>query len=140
MVSGAPGHGEGHNSGQAVNIAAALAVKAIMERDRIPGTLVLWPGVAEESIAGKPFLVRADELRDVAVTLFTYVAANCATSPFSVIFSAMASCGTRTLLRRCEFGDAVEDFQGTPLRGTQAQTARDGIDVAIHRQAFKSRD
>ena len=27
MVDGAPGHGEGHNSGQAVNIVAALAVK-----------------------------------------------------------------------------------------------------------------
>ena len=30
MVEGAPGHGEGHNSGQAVNITAALAVKEIM--------------------------------------------------------------------------------------------------------------
>jgi len=25
LIQGAPGHGEGHNSGQAVNIAAALA-------------------------------------------------------------------------------------------------------------------
>ena len=43
----APGHGEGHNSGQAVNIAAALVVKEIMQRENIPGTLMLWPGVAE---------------------------------------------------------------------------------------------
>ena len=41
MIEGAPGHGEGHNSGQAVNITAALAVKAIMERDGLPGTIVL---------------------------------------------------------------------------------------------------
>ena len=33
MIEGAPGHGEGHNSGQAVNIVAALAVKEIMERE-----------------------------------------------------------------------------------------------------------
>src|SRR5947208_2677863 len=33
IIEGAPGHGEGHNSGQAVNITAALAVKKIMERD-----------------------------------------------------------------------------------------------------------
>jgi aminobenzoyl-glutamate utilization protein B len=32
LVEGAPGHGEGHNSGQAVNIVAALAVKDLMER------------------------------------------------------------------------------------------------------------
>ena len=32
MISGAPGHGEGHNSGQAVNIAAALRImKAALE-------------------------------------------------------------------------------------------------------------
>jgi hypothetical protein len=31
----APGHGEGHNSGQALNIVAALAVKELMERERI---------------------------------------------------------------------------------------------------------
>ena len=30
MVDGAPGHGEGHNSGMAVNITAALAVRAGM--------------------------------------------------------------------------------------------------------------
>src|SRR5690606_39033140 len=46
IVAMAPGHGEGHNSGQAVNIAAALVVKEIMEREKLPGTLVLWPGVA----------------------------------------------------------------------------------------------
>src|SRR5688500_3388758 len=53
IVGFAPGHGEGHNSGQAVNIAAALVVKEIMERERIPGTLMLWPGVAEEQVATK---------------------------------------------------------------------------------------
>ena len=33
IVPGAPGHGEGHNSGQEVNIVAALAVKDLMERE-----------------------------------------------------------------------------------------------------------
>ena len=36
MVEGAPGHGEGHNSGQAVNIVAALALKEIMEQREDP--------------------------------------------------------------------------------------------------------
>jgi len=48
LVEGGPGHGEGHNSGQAVNVVAALAVKDLMEREGISGTLMLWPGVAEE--------------------------------------------------------------------------------------------
>ncbi len=33
MVEGAPGHGEGHNSGTPLNIVAALAVKRVMERE-----------------------------------------------------------------------------------------------------------
>ncbi len=33
LIPGAPGHGEGHNAGQAVNLTAILAVKKIMERD-----------------------------------------------------------------------------------------------------------
>jgi aminobenzoyl-glutamate utilization protein B len=48
LVEGAPGHGEGHNSGQAVIIVAALAVKELMEREKLPGTIMIWPGVAEE--------------------------------------------------------------------------------------------
>src|SRR6185503_5920083 len=42
MIEGAPGHGEGHNSGQAVNIIAALAAKKIMEREHLSGTLRIW--------------------------------------------------------------------------------------------------
>jgi aminobenzoyl-glutamate utilization protein B len=80
LVPGAPGHGEGHNSGQALNITAALAVKEIMERDKIQGTLMLWPGVAEELLAGKAFMVRAGVFKDVDVVLFTHVGNNLQTA------------------------------------------------------------
>jgi aminobenzoyl-glutamate utilization protein B len=73
IIEGAPGHGEGHNSGMPLNIAAALVVKDIMQREHIPGTIVLWPGVAEEQMAGKAFLVRDGVFKDVDVTLFTHV-------------------------------------------------------------------
>src|SRR5579862_5869106 len=39
LVPGAPGHGEGHNSGVPLQIAAALAVKAVMEKNHIKGRL-----------------------------------------------------------------------------------------------------
>jgi aminobenzoyl-glutamate utilization protein B len=73
LVEGAPGHGEGHNSGQAVNIVAALAVKDLMEREKLPGTLVVWPGVAEELLGAKAYFVRAGIFRDVDAVLFTHV-------------------------------------------------------------------
>ena len=58
LVPGGPGHGEGHNAGQALVITAALAVKKIMERDKLPGTLILWPGVGEEQLGSKAHFVR----------------------------------------------------------------------------------
>lgn len=80
LVEGAPGHGEGHNSGQAVNIAAALAVKKILEREKLPGTIRLWPGVAEELLGGKAYLVRAGVFKDVDVALFSHVSDKLSTS------------------------------------------------------------
>ncbi len=73
QIDGAPGHGEGHNSGQAVNIAAALAVKEIMEREGIPGTLLIWPGIAEEQLGGKAYFVRAGVFDDVDIVLYSHV-------------------------------------------------------------------
>jgi aminobenzoyl-glutamate utilization protein B len=73
IIEGAPGHGEGHNSGVPLNITAALAVKAIMERERLPGTLVIWPGVAEELLAGKAHFIRAGVFDDVDVAVFAHV-------------------------------------------------------------------
>ena len=80
IVDGAPGHGEGHNSGQALNIVAVLAVKQLMERDKIPGTLMLWPGVAEELVGTKAFYVRDGYFKDVDACIFTHVANNLSVS------------------------------------------------------------
>ncbi|MGH9259861.1 MAG: amidohydrolase, partial [Acidimicrobiales bacterium] len=73
MVEGAPGHGEGHNSGLAVSLTAALAVQAIMQRERLPGTIRIWPGVAEELVGTKAYYVRAGLFQDVDVAIFTHV-------------------------------------------------------------------
>ncbi len=76
MIEGAPGHGEGHNSGQAVNITAALAVKEIMERENLPGTIVIWPGIAEELVATKAWFARDGRFEGVDAVLFTHVSDN----------------------------------------------------------------
>src|SRR4051812_10324157 len=73
MIEGAPGHGEGHNSGQALNITAAIAVKKIMQREKLPGTIRIWTGTAEELVGTKAYFVRAGLFKDVDVALFTHV-------------------------------------------------------------------
>ena len=80
MVEGAPGHGEGHNSGTPLNIVAALAVKRTMEREKLHGTLMIWPGVAEELLGTKAYYVRAGVFKDVDVVLYNHVGSNLSTS------------------------------------------------------------
>jgi aminobenzoyl-glutamate utilization protein B len=78
IIEGAPGHGEGHNSGVPMNVTAALALKKVMERNKLPGTIRLWPGVAEELLATKAYFVRAGVFKDADVVLFAHVGTNLA--------------------------------------------------------------
>src|SRR5262245_493945 len=76
LLDGAPGHGEGHNTGVPLNLTAVLAVKKIMEREKLPGTIKVWPGVAEELVGAKAYFIRAGLFRDVDISLFAHVGTN----------------------------------------------------------------
>ncbi|MDH5233459.1 MAG: peptidase dimerization domain-containing protein [Gemmatimonadota bacterium] len=116
QVEGAPGHGEGHNSGQAVNIAAALVVKELMIRERIPGTLVLWPGIAEEQMAGKAFLVREGLFKNTDVALFTHVGSDLGVS--------WGQSGSTALISAIfKFKGTSAHAAGAPWRGRSALDA-----------------
>jgi aminobenzoyl-glutamate utilization protein B len=80
IVEAAPGHGEGHNSGQAVNVTAAIVLKKLMEKYKIAGTIKLFPGVAEELVATKAFYVRAGLFKDVDLVLGCHVDSDFVTS------------------------------------------------------------
>ncbi|MBV9085246.1 MAG: amidohydrolase [Acidobacteriaceae bacterium] len=79
LIEGAPGHGEGHNSGQAINVTAALVLKGLMDKYSIPGTIRLYPGVAEELLGAKAFYVRAGLFKDVDAVLACHVDSEFAT-------------------------------------------------------------
>src|SRR2546425_5577285 len=55
MIEGAPGHGEGHNSGMAVNVTAAIVLKILMNEHHLAGTIKIFPGIAEELLGTKAF-------------------------------------------------------------------------------------
>lgn len=79
LVEGAPGHMEGHNVMAAVAVGAAHAVKKTMEQFKIPGTLVVSIGPAEEQLMSRPYLVRDGYFKDVDAALITHVADQSAT-------------------------------------------------------------
>src|SRR5258707_12605938 len=54
---------------------AAIAVKKVMEREHLKGTLQVWPGVAEELLGTKAYYVRAGMFKNVDICLFAHVGA-----------------------------------------------------------------
>ena len=122
LVPGAPGHGEGHNSGQAVNITAALAVKRLMEREKLPGTLKIWPGVAEEQIGTKAYYVRAGLFKDVDVNLFSHV-----DHKFGTDWGQPD--GTGLVSVQYTFRGATAHAAGAPWRGKSALDAVELMDL-----------
>jgi aminobenzoyl-glutamate utilization protein B len=123
LIEGAPGHGEGHNSGVPLNITAALAVKKIMEREKLPGTLKLWPGVAEELVGAKMYFIRAGLFRDVDISIFAHVGAN---------LGASWGGGFGTGLQSVEYTFKGESAHAAaqPWRGKSALDAVELMDVA----------
>jgi aminobenzoyl-glutamate utilization protein B len=122
IIPGAPGHGEGHNSGQAVNITAALAVKKIMEREKIPGTIKIWPGTAEELVGTKAYFIREGFFKDVDVALFTHVGRNLGVS-------WGAGGGTGLVSVAFSFVGETAHSAGAPWRGRSALDAVELMNV-----------
>jgi aminobenzoyl-glutamate utilization protein B len=94
-----------------------------MEREGLSGTLVLWPGVAEELLGSKAWFVRDGRFRDLDAVLFTHVGSN---------FSVSWGQGNGTGLVSAEFtftGEAAH-AAGAPWRGRSALDAVELMNVA----------
>ncbi|GAB4031610.1 M20 family metallopeptidase [Spirosoma jeollabukense] len=122
IVEGAPGHGEGHNSGQALNIVAALSVKQLMEKNKLSGTLMLWPGVAEELLGTKAFYVRDGYFKDVDACIFTHVADNLSVSYGDAGYNGMISA-------KFSFEGQAAHAAAAPWRGRSALDAVELMNV-----------
>ncbi len=116
IVEGAPGHGEGHNSGTPLNIVSVLAVKEILEKEKIPGTLVVWPGVAEELVGTKAYFTRDGYFDNIDLCIFTHVADNLSVSYGQAI-------GTGLISVEYEFAGEAAHAAGAPWRGRSALDA-----------------
>ena len=116
IVDGAPGHGEGHNSGNPLNVLAAIEVKEIMQREGLEGTLILWPGVAEELVGTKAFFTRDGYFDDIDLCIFTHVSSN-----FSVSYGQAR--GTGLISVEYEFEGEAAHAAGAPWRGRSAADA-----------------
>jgi aminobenzoyl-glutamate utilization protein B len=122
IVEGAPGHGEGHNSGVPLNITAALAVQEQMKQDNIGGTLVVWPGIAEELLGSKAWFVRDGLFEGIDMCIFTHVSSNMAVSWGQAT-------GTGLISVEYSFEGEAAHSAGAPWRGRSALDAAELMNV-----------
>lgn len=132
IIEGAPGHGEGHNSGEPLNITAVLALKKIMEREKIPGTIMVWPGVAEEQLAAKAFFIRDGYFKDVDACIFTHVGSNLGTS--------YGGGGNGLVSARFDFEGEAAHAASAPWRGKSALDAVELMNYSwnMHREHMET--
>jgi aminobenzoyl-glutamate utilization protein B len=123
IVEGAPGHGEGHNSGLPLVILSAIEVKNIMQREKIPGTLMIWPGVAEELVGTKAWYIRDGYFKDADACIFTHVGSNMGVS--------WGDAGNNGLVSvEFKFEGSSAHSAGAPWRGKSALDAVELMNVS----------
>lgn len=125
IVVGAPGHGEGHNSGQVVNYLAAITIKEIMQENGFTGTIKMWPGVAEEQLGTKAYYVRDGYFEDVDAVLFSHVSTNLSTTYGGGRGNGLVSI-------RYDFAGESAHSAGSPWRGRSALDAVSLMDIGMN--------
>jgi len=116
-----PGHGEGHNSAAAVDVVAAIATKRVMERHGLAGTLKVIPGVAEELVSSRNYMVTAGLFEDMDIMLSTHISNNMTTG-YGISGSGLVS----TMFT---FKGQSAHSAGSPWSGRSALDAAELMDI-----------
>jgi aminobenzoyl-glutamate utilization protein B len=121
LIPNGPGHGEGHNAGQALQVTAAIAAKEVMERHRLTGTIRVYPGVAEELLGSRTYMVNAGVFRDLDIMLSAHISNDFAT--------AWGASGSGLVSTQYSFHGRSAHGAGSPWLGRSALDAVELMNV-----------
>jgi len=124
ILEGAPGHGCGHNAMCTAAAAAAIALKQVMVKYRLPGTIKVFGSPAEETIASRPYMVRAGLFQGVDVVIDNHSSSSLSTGygrDGNAIFSAIFT-----------FRGKTAHSAGAPWMGRSALDAVEIMNVAAN--------
>jgi aminobenzoyl-glutamate utilization protein B len=93
-----------------------------MIKENIKGTLILWPGIAEELVASKAWYTRDGLFDDIDICIFTHVSSN-----LSVSWGQ--STGTGLISVEYSFEGEAAHSAGSPWRGRSALDAAELMNV-----------
>lgn len=114
LVPGAPGHGEGHNTHQPTLVGAALAMKAIKDKYKLPGTIIVFGGPAEELLASRGYMANAGLFKGVDAILDVHIGSDM---------------GVSHGLNNLAIISAEWSFKGRTAHGNSAWQGRSALDA-----------
>src|SRR5712691_10027096 len=123
VVSGAPGHGCGHNLLGAGAALAAVAVKDYMAEHHVAGTLRYYGTPAEEGGSGKVYMVRDGLFKDVDVAVSWHPGDRNEASPTS---------STANITAKFRFHGVAAHAAAAPDRGRSALDAVEAMDYMVN--------
>ncbi len=123
IVEGGPGHGCGHHGYATAALGGALAAKAAMEEENIPGTIKCFGCPAEETLVGKVFMVRDGVFDGVDACLGHH--------PGSMNTARLGS-GNAMNSVKFEFFGVAAHAAGSPHRGRSALDAVELMNIGVN--------
>ncbi len=123
LIEGAPGHGCGHNIHGTTALAAAIALRYTMEKEKLKGTVRFYGTPAEENYGGKVYMVMAGLFKDVDACLSHH--------PGEINVAGMASC-TATNDYKFEFFGKTAHAAGSPEQGRSSLDAVELMNVGVN--------
>jgi aminobenzoyl-glutamate utilization protein B len=101
-----------------VNVTAAIVVKALMQKHGLKGTIRLYPGVAEELLGSRTYMVNAGLFKDLDIMLSSHIA-----NDFNTAYGAS---GSGLVSTQFTFQGRSAHSAGSPWAG---RSALDGVEL-----------
>jgi len=118
VVPGAPGHGCGHNTMGAMQALTVIAMREIMQKNGLNGTLKYFGSPAEEMLVSRPYMIRAGLFKDVEVVI------DCHAWDFFKVAQGMEGAGMYSFI--VTFKGKTAHSGGAPWKG---RSATDGVEL-----------
>ena len=119
----AGGHGCGHHLFGTASVAAGIAIKNLMEKNKFTGTVKIFGCPAEEGGSGKVYMVRAGLFKDVDVAIHWHPGAENGVTMTSALANSSA---------KFRFYGLSAHAAGAPERGRSSLDAVESMDYMVN--------
>lgn len=123
VTDGAPGHGCGHSGLGTAALGAVIAVKAAMEKHKLPGTIRLYGTPAEETLIGKVYLLLDGQFKDLDACLHWHPAS---------VNNVWVMSSKAAVSAKFSFNGTTAHASGSPSSGRSALDAVELMNVGVN--------